>query len=223
MGVSFPRVTEDLLLQLKNYDTVIVLDDSRSMGGSRWKQVEEALYVLAPLAAKYDEDGVDLHFLNNDKVFRSLTSISQVQEIFSSVSRSSGTPLGRKLRELLSSYVTRYETDKIIKPVMFLFITDGAPTDPEPENQTKTVILEFARKLDALNARLTQVGIQFLQVGNDESARRFLTFLDDNLKKENDVRDHGGYYSFKGRRIFRCCQGSVGCHQPESGQSRFQK
>ncbi|EEB90176.1 hypothetical protein MPER_11656, partial [Moniliophthora perniciosa FA553] len=141
-------------------------------------QAEEALYALAPLAAKYDEDGVDLYFLNNKKV----------QEIFSGVSRSSGTPLGRKLRELLSSYVTRYEKDKTIKPVMFLFITDGAPTDPEPENQTKTVILDFARKLDALNARLTQVGIQFLQVGDDENARRFLTSLDDNLKKEHDVR-----------------------------------
>ncbi|EEB99011.1 hypothetical protein MPER_01380 [Moniliophthora perniciosa FA553] len=128
----------------------------------------KALRKLAPLAAKYDEDGIELHFLNNPKVYRSLTSLTQVEEIFGSVYPRGGTPLGAKLRELLDSYVTRYEKDTTIKPVIFLFITDGAPTDPRPENETKTVILEFARKLDSLNARLTQVGIQFVQIGNDE-------------------------------------------------------
>ncbi|ESK86707.1 von willebrand factor [Moniliophthora roreri MCA 2997] len=184
MGASSSKVSEDLLQQLKNFDTVIILDDSGSMSGVWWKQAGKALRKLAPLAAKYDEDGIELHFLNYPKVYRSLTSVTQVEEIFGSVFPRGRTPLGGKLRELLSSYVTRYEKDNTIKPVIFLFITDGAP-----KNETKTVILEFARKLDSLNARLTQVGIQFVQIGDDEGATRFLEHLDNDLKKEQGVRD----------------------------------
>jgi hypothetical protein len=34
----------------------------------------------------------------------------------------------------------------------------------------------------------TQIGIQFVQVGNDASATRALKELDDDLLKENDIR-----------------------------------
>lgn len=46
-----------------------------------------------------------------------------------------------------------------IKPVNFLVITDGAPSD-DPE----TVIVAAARRLDAGNYPMSQVGIQFIQV-----------------------------------------------------------
>ncbi|KAK7034646.1 hypothetical protein VNI00_012288 [Paramarasmius palmivorus] len=206
MGASSSKVSEDLLQQLKSFDTVIILDDSGSMQGSRWKQVRgrptmlnrnwtdilqagKALTKLAPLAAEYDDDGVELHFLNHAEVYGSLTSKSQVEEIFNSVVPFGGTPIGRKLRGLLGDYIARYEKDENIKPVIFLLITDGAPTDPLPDNETKRVIIEFASKLDSMNARLSQVGIQFLQVGDDDAATRFLTSLDDDLKKEHGVRD----------------------------------
>jgi hypothetical protein len=82
---------EDQLLQLKKYDTVIIVripvkseanfvvfclccsclvltvygqvDDSSSMSGALWWEAKEALTQLAELASKYDEDGIDVHFL----------------------------------------------------------------------------------------------------------------------------------------------------------------
>jgi hypothetical protein len=46
-----------------------------------------------------------------------------------------------------------------IKPVNFVVITDGAPTD-DPE----TVIMTAARRLDQGRFPISQVGIQFVQV-----------------------------------------------------------
>lgn len=39
------------------------MDDSSSMAGPLWWEAKEALTQLAELAAKYDEDGLDIHFL----------------------------------------------------------------------------------------------------------------------------------------------------------------
>lgn len=183
------KASEDLLQQLKHFDVIIVLDDSGSMKGSRWKQAGKALMKLAPLAAKYNEDGVEIRFLNRSEVHPSLKSKSQVKEVFDSVVPFGGTPIGQRLRILLSAYITRYEEDGNTKPVIFLIITDGAPTDPHPNNEVKKVIVEFASKLDSLKARLSQVGIQFLQVGDDDAATRFLTSLDDDLKRQHGIRD----------------------------------
>lgn len=46
-----------------------------------------------------------------------------------------------------------------------------------------------ARRLDKGNFRLSQVGIQFVQVGADPKATRFLIKLDDALTNEHGIRD----------------------------------
>lgn len=73
---------EDPLRQLAKFDTVLVVDDSGSMGGALWKEVRRNLHVwqrrisprlqardalgdLANLASKYDKDGIDIRFLNS--------------------------------------------------------------------------------------------------------------------------------------------------------------
>lgn len=75
---------------LKKYDTVIVVDDSGSMAGRLWTEVglqshaststltltaiyttcvqaRDALSVLADAAAEYDQNGIDICFLNNPR------------------------------------------------------------------------------------------------------------------------------------------------------------
>lgn len=80
---------ENALDILKRYNTVIIVDDSGSMEGSRWlevcsrylrplqctvklirrsSQAREALAALADIASKYDADGIDVCFLNSKKV-----------------------------------------------------------------------------------------------------------------------------------------------------------
>ncbi|KAG8699092.1 hypothetical protein FRC09_006841 [Ceratobasidium sp. 395] len=56
---------ENALLQLGKYDTQFLIDDSTSMIGSRWNEARDALAGLAKTALKYDNDGIEIFFLND--------------------------------------------------------------------------------------------------------------------------------------------------------------
>lgn len=47
---------------------IMTVDDSAAMAGERWNQAQNALMGVAEIAAKYDEDGVDIHFVNSKRV-----------------------------------------------------------------------------------------------------------------------------------------------------------
>lgn len=59
--------------------------------------------------------------------------------------------------------------------------------DPD-DTRTEDVIVKAAQALDAANAPLTQVGIQFVQIGEDISATEFLETLDNSLKTKHKIR-----------------------------------
>jgi len=187
---------EDQLLQLKKYDTVIIVDDSSSMAGALWWEAKEALTQLAELAARYDEDGIDVHFLNSTKRGVGLGA-AQVKQLFDQVDPDGITPTGEKLEELLLDYLLKLEHAKSqaeatgdssllhqVKPVNFLVITDGAPSD-DPE----TVIVTAAQRLDDGKFPISQVGIQFVQIGSDPAATEALRELDDDLAGKYRCRD----------------------------------
>jgi hypothetical protein len=72
---------------------------------------------------------------------------------------------------------------KLIKPINFIVITDGAPTD-DPES----VIVSIARRLDVGHFPLMQVGIQFVQIGTAEDTAEALRELDDGLAHQHGIR-----------------------------------
>ncbi|KAG8755451.1 hypothetical protein FRC14_004033 [Serendipita sp. 396] len=199
---------EDPLLQLIKYDTVIIVDDSSSMAGPLWFEAREALSGLSDLAGKYDTDGIDVHFLNSSLVGNGLRNAQEVKRLFDSVVPDGITPTGEKLEALLLDYLLRLETAKqqadagdpsalaAVKPVNYLVITDGAPSD-DPE----TVIVTAARRLDAGKFPITQVGIQFVQIGSDPSAAEILRELDDDLAGRYGIRDIVDTTSYSGHQL----------------------
>ncbi|CAE6480527.1 unnamed protein product [Rhizoctonia solani] len=184
---------EDPLDMLKRYKTVMIVDDSSSMEGSSWIEAREALAGLADAAAKYDQEGIDVHFLNDPRVGTNMKNGVEVKRLFDFVTPKGITPTGEKLEELLLAYMNRLERAreddpegefKLIKPVNFIVITDGAPTD-DPES----VIVSIARRLDAGHFPLMQVGIQFVQIGTAEDTAEALRELDDGLAHQHGIRD----------------------------------
>jgi len=187
---------ENALETLRKYDTVIVVDDSGSMRGRRWRETRDALSSLADVTAQYDADGIDVHFLNDVRFVSNVRSGSAVKRLFMDIVPKGITPIGEKLEELLLSYLDKIENAKAreaagdltamkaIKPVNFIVLTDGAPTD-DPED----VIVMAARRLDRGNFPITQVGIQFVQIGDSHQATEFLNELDDSLTSNHGVRD----------------------------------
>ncbi|KAI6042826.1 hypothetical protein EDC04DRAFT_2866592 [Pisolithus marmoratus] len=166
------------------------------MRGSLWEEAMEALAGLVSIAAEYDSNGIDIHFLNYAESVLGIKDASSVEELFRHVEPDGFTPIGERLESLLSDYLRNLERAqrrhergdssalKRIKPVNFIVITDGCPTD-DPES----VIVAAARRLDARHFPLTQVGIQFVQIGNSRKATAFLRELDDALSSQYRIRD----------------------------------
>ncbi|KAI5123394.1 hypothetical protein M0805_006102 [Coniferiporia weirii] len=188
--------TENPLELLRRYNTVFIVDDSSSMAGERWTEAREALASLADTAARYDMNGIDVHFLNSNRSAQNMRSASSVKRQFDSIQPNGLSMLAQKLEELLQSYLSTLDSAKQdvsrgdlravqrVKPVNYIIITDGVPTD-DPE----TVIVQAARRLDNGNFPVSQVGIQFVQIGNDPRATEALRELDDGLAKEYGIRD----------------------------------
>ncbi|KAJ5551846.1 hypothetical protein N7461_006544 [Penicillium sp. DV-2018c] len=186
---------------LADFDTIFLVDDSSSMQGRRWKEAEAAIAAIAPICTKYDSDGIDIYFLNHrDSIVRSgpggyhnVTTASQVHSIFKRVQPRGPTRVGSRLFDILDPYVRRVEAMHaakrevkggdvhpalFVKPINIITITDGEFTD-----DAEGIIVKTAKTLDgpSCDAIPWQVGIQFFQIGNDESVRKYLEDLDDHL------------------------------------------
>ncbi|KAG6864816.1 hypothetical protein C0991_007002 [Blastosporella zonata] len=179
-----PITGENHLNQLWEFDVVLVVDDSGSMGGSRWKEAKSALEMLATVATQYDKDGIEIHFLNSDETMTT-SDPKAVKALFNSVQPKNLTPLGGRMTKLLNAYMERLKSDPETRKVNFIVITDGAATD---NPMTYNIIVETARTLDEMKSSPNQIGIQFVQVGDDRNATAFLKALDDDLKLHAKVR-----------------------------------
>ncbi|KAI1506254.1 hypothetical protein F5X99DRAFT_404303 [Biscogniauxia marginata] len=223
-GLSLATATtdDDPYAFLSYIDTVFLVDDSYSMTGSNWEQAAQALNYILPVCVSHDKDGIDLYFLNhrstdagdmNDGAagggYRNVTDVNTVKGIFNRVRPVNMTPTGTRLRHILTPYIDSYvrrvaETGQkdCVKPFNIIVITDGHPTD-----DLEGILVETAMKLDRLEAPLSQVGVQFFQVGSDPAATRALRDLDDGLSTEQrnkgmrDIVDTASFDTRPGRAV----------------------
>lgn len=209
---------EDPYAFLTSFDTIFLIDDSGSMVGRSWREVQSALSSITPICTAHDADGVDIYFLNHRSPYpasqsqgkasggyANVTDASTVERVFTSVRPGGMTPTGTRLNHILKAYLRHYEaaveraggdpdaTD--VKPINVIMITDGVPSD-DPES----VLLSVAQKLDRLEAPPHQVGVQFFQVGNEPGAAEALRTLDDDLAElGGGVRDMVDTVTFNAR------------------------
>ncbi|KAG5721425.1 hypothetical protein E4T56_gene13207 [Termitomyces sp. T112] len=177
---------ENHLSLLSRYDVVLVVDDSGSMSGGRWKEARTALQALAVEAAKYDADGIEIQFLNAGEILTTSNS-EEVEYLFKHVKPAGYTPLGTKIGKLLDEYMQRFTAAQPeLKPVIYIVITDGEASDGP---KTEEAVIRTARALDNHHAKHDQIGIQFVQIGNDSTATEYLEMLDDTLTSNAGIRD----------------------------------
>ncbi|CVL08131.1 uncharacterized protein FMAN_14205 [Fusarium mangiferae] len=189
---------EDKYAFLSTFDTIFIIDDSGSMIGRSWEEVEYALSAIAPICTSHDSDGIDVYFLNHRSLaagtgvqapggYFQIRDADQVKRLFNEVSPKGATPTGSRLQSILKPYVAHLSRHAAnidsTKPINIIVITDGCPTD-DPEG----IIVHHAKKLDQIEAPPHQVGIQFFQVGNELGATKALRELDDDLADQG-IRD----------------------------------
>jgi len=170
---------------LADFKLVVIVDDSDSMDGALWSEARDALAGVAELSRLKGGEGLDIYCLNSHHYRSDLRTEFEVRDFFNSIVPEGQTPIGAKLRQILNHYVPKVEDPNLRgKPISILVITDGVPTD-----DPKSVIVEFARRLDAKNVPLRQLGIQFVQIGDDPDATEALKELDDDLGPTHSIRD----------------------------------
>ncbi|KAI1117611.1 hypothetical protein F5Y14DRAFT_403278 [Nemania sp. NC0429] len=225
----------DKLRFLAEFDTVFLIDDSGSMTlndrGSqsiargeltRWAQTRSIIEQIVPICMRYDQDGIDLYFLNDAShqhmfddpgagqptwrpagnkaegkagyAYLGIGNADDVRRLFNSRQPNYGTPTGARLGDMMQTYVNCYEKraskgQTPPKPLNIIVITDGAAGD---KDTLRNNLIAQAERLDRLSAPYHQLGVQFFQVGKDESAAKYLHELDDglvNYRRGKELRD----------------------------------
>ncbi|KAK4994754.1 hypothetical protein LTR28_000758, partial [Elasticomyces elasticus] len=174
------------IVKLALYDIVLYIDDSGSMqfeeNGERIKDLKLILERVAFAATLFDEDGIDIRFMNDDPPPDMVQNVRTTQQIEGLVQnhRFKGlTPMGTALRKKVVEdiLVSRLRQGVLRKPLLIITITDGQPAG-EPQDAVfdtvKYAVSEASRSQYGVGA----VAFQFAQVGNDEKAREFLAKLD---------------------------------------------
>jgi hypothetical protein len=206
------------------------------MAGRSWREVSQALSTIAPIVTKYDQDGIDIYFLNHVSGspgapsegvapggYRGIKKPANVARVFETVQPQGGTPTGIRVHNILKPYLAKLESElaegRDFKPLNLIVLTDGVPSD-----DVESVLLAAAKKLDRLDAPPYQVGVQFFQVGNEEGAKEALEELDDELSNlvKGGVRDivdtvtwtggisaNEGGVGLTGETVLKVCLGSV--------------
>ncbi|MCJ1387490.1 hypothetical protein MMC18_000333 [Xylographa bjoerkii] len=202
------------LTRLDAWDVVFVIDDTNSMDlaadsvaasktrervTTRWDVLVRGMQYIADIAAKHDQDGVDVFFLCSDL---NKSNVKNGQEILNQLNRvvleenTGGTYFEPALSPILANYTWKYNNyfkarnaGQLVeppKPMNIIVLTDGGANDPK---QTEKLLVRVAKELDTMWAPSYQLGIQFVQVGDDPRATKYLKILDDQLEKKHDIRD----------------------------------
>ncbi len=188
-----PPNAERVFAKLKGYDTRFLVDDSDSMDGPRWTTTKEAMAQIASIAVKYDKNGVDVRFFNaylDNEERLNLDSAEKVMSLFENLDPDGSTPTADTLEIELNEYLHDYKNNRYIKGLNLIVLTDGAPS---PGQDVEGVIVKYARMLAEQDAPPLQVGIQFVQIGDEKGAKDLLDSLDNDLQKKHNLdRDVSG-------------------------------
>lgn len=182
-----PREVGQDIVKLALFDIILYIDDSGSMqfeeNGERIQDLKLILSRVAYAASLFDDDGIQVRFMNSEEGERNQTPIRTEQDVEQLVARvqfKGLTPMGTSLRNkvLEPLVVAPARSGQLRKPVLVITITDGQPAG-EPQGAVFDAIRYTAAELSRM-PRYGQgaISFQFAQVGNDLKAREFLGKLD---------------------------------------------
>jgi len=152
-----------------------------------WARIRTTLEKLANIATKWDQDGVDIAFINSSSYASCLSTTADVLAALDKTGHTatSTSTLSYRFGILLSSYVNLYKRDEFTKPLNMIIITSG---DFLAHDEFEKEVMTWAKQLDEMYAPKSQLSLQFVLVGCRGENRKRFEDLDDELYKVYGVR-----------------------------------
>jgi uncharacterized protein with von Willebrand factor type A (vWA) domain len=163
-------------------DYTLIIDKSGSMcmpdrsGQSRWLQAQESTFALARQCEQFDPNGITIYTFSSRFSRYDNVTADRVTQVFKENQPLGSTNLAAVLNDATSNYFQRKASGEANhNGETILVITDGEPDD---RRAVIDVIIAATQKMD----KDEELGISFIQVGNDQAATLFLQTLDDQLE-----------------------------------------
>ena len=169
--------------KLRNREYTLIIDKSGSMstkdqagGKSRWDVMQESTLALASKCEEFDPDGITVYTFSSQ--FRRYDNVTakKVTQIFQENEPLGRTEMAEVLNHAFDDYFQRRKSGKTkANGEIILVVTDG---QPENKKSVMKAIIEATKRLDGDE----EIGISFIQIGNDSEATTFLKGLDDDIQ-----------------------------------------
>jgi hypothetical protein len=169
-------------LMVTNRDYTLIIDKSSSlnndngMGKTLWEIAQESTFALAQKCDEIDPDGITVYLYSGR--FRRYDNVTaeKIREIYALNEPMGKSDLKSVLQDALNNYFQRKAEGKTKENgETMLIITDGIPDQPK---EIIRLIIEATQKID----RDEELGISFIQIGNDKKATEYFKALDNLLE-----------------------------------------
>ncbi|CAF1271359.1 unnamed protein product [Adineta ricciae] len=206
------------LHELKNYEIILLCDDSGSMkttvdrsNRTRWDELRDFAKIILDVGTIFDSSGVDIYFLNR-KPALNVKDPNAVSKAFSDPPNGY-TPLVPALRKIFQLPITRLNNDK---KVLVFVATDGAPTndDGEPNVDELKHLMNIERRIDTTFVSFLICTDDPICVGYLRDWDKMMTNVDVtddyNTERENIEKLQEGNFTFtKGDYIVKALVGAI--------------
>lgn len=200
-GIQNIDVATDLAI-LAMYDIILIGDDSGSMGFdhrgeqmNRWEQLKVMVQTISFWATLMDDDGIDVRMFNTNigADGDNISSPHSVDQLFNICRPGGLTPMGESIDRTVKEkkILRKLKHNSLRKPVLFLIITDGVPSNKETVIEAiKTCRSKAKRSIYGKRA----LAFGFCQIGKDRDAQKWLGKIDSHKVIGNSVDCTSEYY-----------------------------
>lgn len=181
----------EYLRALDQREHVFLFDDSTSMR-PHWENAKRAFEALGYIVKGRGHNNIEIRFTNTQAQNACNKNRTPLLEVLNSMAPGGNCDIGLALGKILSSYypevlgkkqtkIFKWHKDK--RDVTVYVLTDGAwSSAKDPLRSVVQAIKNLVDRLAKTGQHSAQVGIEFIQFGNDPKGSRNLKVLDDELK-----------------------------------------
>jgi hypothetical protein len=189
--------------QCTDIPQIFLIDDSETMQ-PHWNEVVRAFQALAYLVKRSDYDGIELRFANNIAVGRCAKHRKPLTAILNRIHPGGKCDIGLTFERIIDSIeldnnsqekkwtISRRFKKNVKWGTSIYVLTNGMW---EEQSDWLSGIVDPLKKLMLRKAQRRQVGVQFIQFGNDPAGTAHLKELDDELAKYGVERSETRFLS----------------------------